>query len=79
MGAVKCDTVCPEVGDELLPLGKGREPGHQGAGPWVLTPESADYRDYLKAMAAGANFAIVNRLAMFEQIAAFQHVFGQPL
>lgn len=45
-----------------------------------FTPESTHYRDYLNAVAAGANFAIVNRLAMFEQIdLAFQEVFGQPL
>ncbi len=38
------------------------------------------YRDYLNAVAAGGNFAIVNRLAMFEQISmAFEEVFGQPL
>ena len=45
-----------------------------------FTPESAHYRDYLNAVAAGGNFAIVNRLAMFEQIAAaFEDVFGKPL
>src|ERR1700736_6195130 len=43
-------------------------------------PASAHYRDYLNAVAAGGNFAIVNRLAMFEQIAmAFEEVFGRPL
>jgi len=45
-----------------------------------FTPESAHYRDYLNAVAAGGNFAIVNRLAMFEQISmAFDAVFGKPL
>ncbi|TME77400.1 MAG: RtcB family protein, partial [Chloroflexi bacterium] len=45
-----------------------------------FTPESTHYRDYLNAVAAGGNFAIVNRLAMFEQIAiAFWDVFGRPL
>jgi tRNA-splicing ligase RtcB len=45
-----------------------------------FTPDSAHYSDYLNAVAAGANFAIVNRLAMFEQIAlAFQDVFKKPL
>src|SRR2546423_10389810 len=45
-----------------------------------FTPESAHYRDYLNAVAAGGNFAIVNRLAMFEQISmAFEDVFGKPL
>jgi tRNA-splicing ligase RtcB (3'-phosphate/5'-hydroxy nucleic acid ligase) len=45
-----------------------------------FTPDSRHYRDYLNAVAAGANFAIVNRLVMFEQIAlAFETVFGKPL
>jgi tRNA-splicing ligase RtcB len=41
---------------------------------------SGSYRSYLNAVAAGANFAIVNRLVMFEQLArAFEEVFGSPL
>jgi tRNA-splicing ligase RtcB len=45
-----------------------------------FTPDSPHYTDYLNAVAAGANFAIVNRLAMFEQIAlAFEEVFNKPL
>jgi tRNA-splicing ligase RtcB len=45
-----------------------------------FTPDSPHYADYLNAVAAGANFAIVNRFAMFEQIArAFEDVFGKPL
>ena len=45
-----------------------------------FTPDSRHYRDYLNAVAAGANFAIVNRLAMFEQIAlAFEEVFKGAL
>ena len=45
-----------------------------------FTPDSPHYTDYLNAVAAGANFAIVNRLAMFEQISlAFEAVFGKPL
>jgi tRNA-splicing ligase RtcB len=45
-----------------------------------FTPDSPHYSDYLNAVAAGANFAIVNRFAMFEQIAlAFEEVFGKPL
>ena len=45
-----------------------------------FTPDSPHYTDYLNAVAAGANFAIVNRLAMFEQIAiAFEDVFAKPL
>jgi tRNA-splicing ligase RtcB (3'-phosphate/5'-hydroxy nucleic acid ligase) len=42
-----------------------------------FTPESAHYREYLNAVAAGGNFAIINRLIIFEQIAeAFAEVFG---
>lgn len=38
-----------------------------------FTPESRHFRDYLNAVAAGGNFAILNRLVIFEQIAdAFQ-------
>jgi tRNA-splicing ligase RtcB (3'-phosphate/5'-hydroxy nucleic acid ligase) len=45
-----------------------------------FTPDSPHYASYLNAVAAGANFAIVNRFAMFEQIAlAFKEVFHQPL
>jgi tRNA-splicing ligase RtcB len=43
-------------------------------------PDSAHYRDYLNAVAAGGNFAIINRLVIFEQIAeAFREVFGSTL
>jgi tRNA-splicing ligase RtcB (3'-phosphate/5'-hydroxy nucleic acid ligase) len=42
-----------------------------------FTPESAHYRSYLNAVAAGGNFAIINRLIIFEQVAeAFETVFG---
>ncbi len=45
-----------------------------------FTPESRHYHDYLDAVAAGANFAIVNRLVLFEQIAdAFRKVFKEDL
>ncbi len=45
-----------------------------------FTPESAHYRDYLNAVAAGGNYAILNRLIIFEQVAeAFSEVFGAPL
>ena len=45
-----------------------------------FTPESAHYRGYLNAVAAGGNFAIINRLVIFEQIAAaFRTVFGGDL
>lgn len=45
-----------------------------------FTPESAHYRSYLNAVAAGGNFAIINRLILFEQVAeAFKEVFGAEL
>jgi tRNA-splicing ligase RtcB len=45
-----------------------------------FTPDSLHYRDYLNAVAAGGNYAILNRLIIFEQVsAAFKEVFGQAL
>lgn len=45
-----------------------------------FTPESRHYRSYLNAVAAGGNFAILNRLIIFEQVAeAFREVFGADL
>jgi tRNA-splicing ligase RtcB len=45
-----------------------------------FTPESEHYRSYLNAVAAGGNFAIINRLIIFEQVAeAFEKVFGEEL
>ena len=45
-----------------------------------FTPESAHYRAYLNAVAAGGNFAILNRLIIFEQVAeAFRQVFKADL
>src|SRR5437870_8308263 len=45
-----------------------------------FTPESKHYRDYLNAVAAGRNFAILNRLIIFEQVAeAFQETFDSEL
>lgn len=45
-----------------------------------FTPESKHYKDYLNAVAAGGNFAILNRLVIFEQIAqAFRKVFKSDL
>jgi tRNA-splicing ligase RtcB (3'-phosphate/5'-hydroxy nucleic acid ligase) len=45
-----------------------------------FTPDSAHYRDYLNAVAAGGNYAILNRLIIFEQIAeAFRETFGAEL
>ena len=45
-----------------------------------FTPDSRHYRSYLNAVAAGGNFAIVNRLILFEQVSeAFAEVFGREL
>ncbi len=45
-----------------------------------FTPDSPHFADYLDAVAAGANFAIVNRLVLFEEIAeAFRKVFRADL
>ncbi|HYG10743.1 MAG TPA: RtcB family protein [Pyrinomonadaceae bacterium] len=45
-----------------------------------FTPDSRHYRDYLNAVAAGGNYAILNRLVIFEQVAdAFRQVFGREL
>ena len=45
-----------------------------------FTPASKHYREYLNAVAAGGNFAILNRLIIFEQIAdAFRKVFKEDL
>jgi tRNA-splicing ligase RtcB len=45
-----------------------------------FTPDSPHYGGYLDAVSAGANYAIVNRLVVFEQVArAFREVFGSEL
>ncbi len=45
-----------------------------------FTPDSRHYRDYLNAVAAGGNYAIINRLIIFEQVAeAFREVFKSEL
>ena len=45
-----------------------------------FTPDSRHHREYLNAVSAGGNFAIVNRLIIYEQIsAAFAEAFGEPL
>lgn len=45
-----------------------------------FTPDSRHYKDYLNAVAAGGNYAILNRLIIFEQVAeAFAEVFGERL
>jgi tRNA-splicing ligase RtcB len=43
-------------------------------------PESLHYRDYLNAVAAAGNYAIINRLIIFEQVAeSFREVFNADL
>jgi tRNA-splicing ligase RtcB len=45
-----------------------------------FTPDSPLFEDYLDAVAAGGNYAIVNRLILFEEIAeAFRKVFREDL
>jgi len=45
-----------------------------------FTPDSRFYRSYLNAVAAGGNFAIINRLIIIEQVAlAFEAVFGSSI
>ncbi len=45
-----------------------------------FTPESRHYKDYLNAVAAGGNYAILNRLIIFEGVAkAFREVFRSDL
>jgi tRNA-splicing ligase RtcB len=43
-------------------------------------PDSLHYKSYLNAVAAGGNFAIINRLMIFEQVSeAFRKVYGEDL
>jgi tRNA-splicing ligase RtcB len=45
-----------------------------------FTPESRHFRGYLSAVAAGGNYAIINRLVIYEQVAdAFRKVFKEDL
>jgi len=45
-----------------------------------FTPDSKHYSDYLNAVAAGGNYAILNRLIIFEQVAeAFRETFNAGL
>jgi len=52
--------------------------GHLDLG--YFTPDSRSYASYVNAVSAGGNFAIVNRLAIYEDVArAFADVFGAEL
>ena len=45
-----------------------------------FTPDSPYHRSYLNAVAAGGNFAIINRLVLYQQLSlAFKEVFGSEL
>lgn len=63
---------------DMATMEKPREITHLDLG--YFTPESRHYREYINAVSAGGNFAIVNRLIIYEQVArAFADVFGEPL
>ncbi len=45
-----------------------------------FTPDSPHYRGYVNAVSAGANYAIINRLVLFEAVSeAFAEVFSEKL
>ncbi|HET7078333.1 MAG TPA: RtcB family protein [Chloroflexia bacterium] len=63
---------------ELARGNKGKKAAHIDLG--YFTPDSPYHRSYLNAVAAGGNFAIINRLILFQQLAeAFEEVFGAEL
>ncbi len=63
---------------ELARQERPREITHLDLGYFL--PDSRHYRDYLNAVAAAGNYAILNRLIIFEQIAeAFRQVFHAEL
>jgi len=61
-------------------LAKQENPALPSLDLGYFTPESRHWRSYRNAIAAGGNFAIVNRLVIFEQLArAFFDTFGADL
>lgn len=63
---------------ELAQAERPREITHLDLGYFL--PDSPNYRNYLNAVAAAGNYAILNRLIIFEQIAeAFRQVFHADL
>lgn len=55
-----------------------REAGGKGIEATYLRPDNTHWKGYKNAVAAGANYAIANRLVLWEQIGtAFRRVFGQ--
>jgi tRNA-splicing ligase RtcB len=72
-----------EIGKKRL-RGELKGGGKKGEGPKIsaeavfFEPGDRNWTGYKNAVAAGANFAIVNRLLIMEQVArAFRRVFGQ--
>jgi tRNA-splicing ligase RtcB (3'-phosphate/5'-hydroxy nucleic acid ligase) len=57
-------------------IAKAENPAIRYMDMGYFTPESSNYRAYLNAVSAGANFAIVNRLVLFKAVSeAFEEVF----
>lgn len=71
-----------QIGRERLGGGRGKK--GKGSGPKInaeavyFEPDDPHWNGYRNAVAAGANFAIANRLLIMEQVSrAFRSVFGQ--
>ncbi|HEU0027982.1 MAG TPA: RtcB family protein [Ktedonobacterales bacterium] len=63
-----------------LQLAKAEHPEIKELDLGYFLPDSPHYRDYLNAVAAGGNYAILNRLIIYEQVAeAFREVFQAEL
>jgi tRNA-splicing ligase RtcB len=63
-----------------LDLAKAEHPEIKELDLGYFLPDSPHYRDYLNAVAAGGNYAILNRLIIYEQVAeAFREVFQTEL
>jgi tRNA-splicing ligase RtcB len=61
-------------------LAKKEHPEQRHIDMGYFTPDSPNWQNYLNAVNAGGNFAILNRLIIFEQVAeAFKKVFGSEL
>lgn len=61
-------------------LAKQEHPEQRHIDMGYFTPDSPNWRNYLNAVNAGGNYAILNRLMIFEQVAeAFKKVFGSDL
>jgi len=61
-------------------LAKKEHPEQRHIDLGYFTPDSPNWQNYLNAVNAGGNYAILNRLIIFEQVAeAFKKVFGSEL